>query len=150
MFFNKTLALGLIGIVLAVGLVSIAVASTYGQVSPQAQTARIRSITYSTGQGSSHVIDLNNPNIDVPYNYPIFLTVKGECTGPTSQKGHLYIYNLESAQYQNAIQITPGKVSTLKTNPPYIWHSTGIHTIQIGIVSPDGSPLFITLTMNVV
>jgi hypothetical protein len=151
MFFNKSVALVLIGVMLAVGLVGIAVASTStnGQVSPQVQT-RLRSVTCTVGRGSSQVVDLYNPTINVPYDNAVFFTVKAECTGPTSQKGNLYMYNLDSFQYQNAILVTPGKLSTLKTNPPYIWHSTGTHSIEIGIASPDGHLQEITLLVNVV
>ncbi len=154
MFFNKRLALGLIGVMLAVGLVTIAVASTSNQqVSPQAQTAKIKSVTYIISQGSPQVVDISNPYIDVPYGYPIFFTVKGECTGPTSQKGLLYIYDYASGQYKNAVSITPGKLSKVTTNPPYFWHPTdiGIHTIQIGCFSPDGShQTFFVLSVNVI
>jgi hypothetical protein len=138
-FFNKSLALGLIVVLLAIGLVSITVASTSTseQVSPQAQRARLRSITYTLGTGSPQTLDLSNPYISIENGAPLFLTVKGESTGPTSQKGYMFIYNLESLQYQNAIQITPGKVSTLKANPPLIWHWTGDYAIDVGIYPPS-------------
>lgn len=145
MIYKNCLALGLVGIVLVVGLISIAAASTSmsEQVSPQAQTAKITSITYTAGHGSSHKLDLSDPNmiipISIPRAHPLFLTVKGKCTGPTSQKGELLIYNYGSGQYQNAIQLTPGKIGTLKTNPPPVWFSTGYHELEIAVFAPDGS-----------
>ncbi len=155
MFNKRSLTFGMIGVVLVVGLVSIAAAYTSMnvQVSPQAQTAKIKSITYTAGWGSSHKLDISNMliPISIPRGYPLFLTVKGECTGPSSQKGYMGIFNDDTWTFQNAIQLTPGKVGTLKTNPPLLWFSPGYHEFEIIVCTPDGStsdPIIIGVTVT--
>jgi len=162
MTFNKRFALGAIGIVLAMGMVFLAVVSVSatglslyqpgtrdGQVSAQAQTVKINSITYVVNHGKPQTLNLANPVIDIGLLDYLFLTVKSECTGPVSQKGMLYIGELSKNIDHNGILTTPGKVSTLKTNPPLRWTSTGNKSIDVEAYSPDGHVFGIMIFVNV-
>jgi hypothetical protein len=113
---RKRLVIGLIGIVLAVGLVSIVVASTdpstVGKMNPPdgkvgvQQTARITSVSYVIYQGVVRRLDLSEPAMDIAHGHLLFIITKGRCTGPTAQRGTIFMAdetesNIKSAAWSN-------------------------------------------------
>jgi len=156
--FTKRLAIGLIGIFVAVGIASIAVASTDpvlsgiqgssgGEVGVQ-DSARIASVKYVVNFGPVTSLERSDPVINIDHGNNLFLTIKGRCTGPSSQRGNLLVADVPSGTVRNAVLLTPGKTKTMTTNPP-LRFADGLYQIGIVVVAPDGTADSFIITINV-
>lgn len=160
---RKFFLIGLIGTVLAVGVVSIAVASTElapfgtdqqaatnGNIGVQ-QTARITSVSYVIDQGVVRRLDLSEPAIDIAHGHLLFIIAKGRCTGPIAQKGTIFMGDETESNIKSAALVKPGKTKTITTNPPirYSDSDIGLHHIVVGIVSPDGTTNGLSIPVTV-
>ena len=68
----------------------------------------------------------------------LFLQVPAKVSGPSNQKGVVLIGFPSSGTVTHSLVLTPGKMKTLTTNPPFMWTSPGTYVLQVVVTAPDG------------